>query len=123
MNAQAFDVLLERRIELTRAVLAAKAAEYATGVDKLHNFKRSAELANEVQSLPDHREWFSGINVSAAQEAAAFMRKYLVSVFDLINRHSSGVKIDRSTIDEKIGDAINYLILIEALLNEKKSGV
>jgi len=107
MDAVTFNNLIERRIELIRSVLATKNAEYNNGKDKLSNFKRSAELANEVDvnSL-----------ITPAQEAAAFMRKHIVSVFDLINKHANGDRIERSMIDEKIGDAINYLILIEALL-------
>lgn len=109
MNMQRFNELLERRLSLSREVLASKSAEYSTDDDKLHNFKRSAELANESENGRS----------TPADECCGFMRKHIVSVFGLVNDSSKGGCNRRALIDEKIGDAINYLILLEALLVEE----
>jgi len=45
------------------------------------------------------------------------MVKHLVSVFDLIEGR---IPTSQEMIDEKIGDMINYLILLEAVLKEKE---
>lgn len=86
-------------------MLAAKSAEYSTDDDKLHNFKRSAELVNESGAASS----------TAAKECAAFLRKHLISIFDLVEQPE---RITQHMIDEKIGDAVNYLILLEAIMTE-----
>ena len=102
MTDYAFNRLLERRIGEIRSVLATKAGEYASDVDRLHNFKAAAELENDTP--PD--------------ALRGMLRKHWVSVMDLCKCHAAGVNMRPSLIDEKIGDAINYLILLEALLKE-----
>ncbi len=107
MTNETFNALLERRLDLCRKVLASKSAEYSTNEDKLHNFKRSAELAGHCSTPAD--------------ECCGFMRKHIVSVFDLANDPVKYGMNRRAMIDEKIGDAINYLILLEAILVEELS--
>ena len=100
MTGKEFSDLLQRRLNLTVEVLDRKAAEYATGKDQLHNFKQAAAM----------------LRCSPAQACLGFLTKHLVSVFDMVETHPTV-----ETIDEKIGDAINYLILLEALLKEAKA--
>jgi hypothetical protein len=79
-------------------VLDNKAKEYATE-DRLHNFKRAAEI----------------LHTTPQQALAGMFVKHLVSVLDLIE----GLVLPTTQlINEKIGDAINYLILLEAILKE-----
>jgi hypothetical protein len=103
MNSKAFNELLERRITLTREVLSAKGIEYSTAADKLHNFKRAAALDGET---PEQALW-------------GFLKKHLVSVMDMIDRTSRGLPPSQEWIDEKIGDCINYFILLEGLMTER----
>ncbi len=110
MNMEEFHSLLESRITKMRDTLAAKSKEYSTNDDKFHNFRESAKLANESEA---------GLFAYPADEAAGFMRKHIVSIFDLINDESKGGKNRFAMIDEKIGDAINYLVLIEGMLIER----
>ena len=100
MSHDDFNVLLERRLNLIRAVLARKAGEYATDADRLHNFKAAADITRET----------------AAEAALGMWVKHVVSVVDIIK---SGKRPSRELVDEKFGDAINYLVLLEALLVEE----
>jgi hypothetical protein len=44
--------------------------------------------------------------------------KHIISVLDLIGDQARGHHADQKMWEEKIGDAINYLILLEALVTE-----
>jgi hypothetical protein len=44
--------------------------------------------------------------------------KHLVSVLDIVDDHAKGDKRRIGLVDEKLGDAVNYLVLLEALLKE-----
>jgi hypothetical protein len=109
MTAAEFDAVLSARLAKTREVLAAKAGEYASAADRLHNFKRAAS-------------WFPLPSEQAASTAAdaccGMMRKHWVSLADLVDRKAAGLAHPPAVVDEKIGDAVNYLILLEALLRE-----
>jgi hypothetical protein len=95
-----FDRILEDRIAKTRAVLSSKSREYATGKDRLHNFHGAEQFG-----------------ASAAEACWGYMMKHLLSVKDLA---FSGKTVPRAVVDEKVGDAINYLILMEAILLEAR---
>lgn len=98
MDMHTFKELLDRRIRSTVDTLAAKSSEYSTD-DKLHNFK---EAAKTFGSSPGEVCW-------------NYMMKHLVSIQDM----ATGKKVfPPELMREKIGDAINYLILMEAILTE-----
>lgn len=101
MTSEQFDKIVEEQIDSIRAVLKSKAQGYATDDDILHNFKAGAK---EFGGVPSQVCW-------------GYLLKHLVSVMDL----AKGVRIgSREHIDEKIGDSINYLILLKAILLEGK---
>lgn len=98
MTAETMNQIVEQQIISIRSVLIAKASEYATE-DRLHNFKATAQ---EFGGTPEEACW-------------GFMLKHLTSVRDI----AKGVRTaSLEQIDEKIGDAINYLILLKCLLVE-----
>jgi hypothetical protein len=100
MKIKEFSELLERRINKTREVLDKKNAEYADGADdKLYNFKRAAKISGDT----------------VKKTLAGMMLKHEVSIWDIIDGKRS---FTEAMIDEKIGDMINYLILLEAVLKE-----
>lgn len=106
MTGAQFDDILSMRIDKIRTVLSSKATEYASSSDRLHNFKRAAALSGRT----------------TAQALVGMWTKHLVSVLDIVDEdaHYAGpLPISRAFIDEKIGDAINYLILLEAILIER----
>lgn len=100
MTAQEFNVLLERRIQKMRDVLQAKANDYASE-DRLHNFK--SQPLDNLKETPEQVLW-------------GYMRKHIQSVYDMI----MGLKpVTEASVDEKLGDCINYLALLEALFSER----
>ena len=101
MTKDLFDKMLENRLLKIKSVLQAKGAEYAPSTDdRLHNFKTAARYMN---CFPSQALW-------------AMMQKHVVSCEDLVMK---SLKATPELIDEKLGDFINYLILLEALLSEE----
>lgn len=47
------------------------------------------------------------------------MAKHTVSVYDLIRKHDLGGMTSKEMWSEKIGDSINYLLLLSALVQEE----
>lgn len=96
-----FEECVENRIHNIREVLLAKAKEYATEDNRFHNFDFAARI---LDSTPE-------------QALHGMMLKHIVSVFDLIGWTETNTNmLTEQIIDEKIGDTINYLILLEGLL-------
>ena len=100
MDSKKFNEILEKRIDKIKNVLSSKEKEYASGFDRLHNFKVAARIMNETP------------------EKALFgmLLKHIVSVIDMVNDPKS---ISEYLINEKIGDVINYFILLESLMWER----
>ena len=104
MKAEQFEEIINNRIETCKSVLCSKSEEYATD-DRLHNFK----VAGELQKCP------------AVKALGGMMAKHTVSVYDLIDDYEQGKAISQEMWAEKIGDSINYLLLLTALLEEDKN--
>lgn len=101
MNGEKFDEILERRIVQMRDTLASKRKEYAASGDRLHNFKRASEM----------------LRVTPEAALIGMWAKHIVSILDIVDGLPAYPSIER--VEEKIGDAINYLILLEAALKER----
>ena len=97
MNAQEFEQIFEEQVDLCRSTLVRKAQEYSP-VDRLSNFKIAATLAG----------------VTPEQALGGMLAKHVVSIYDLIGDNSKDLDI----WNEKLGDALNYLFLLKALLIE-----
>lgn len=104
MRTEQFENIINKRIETCKSVLCGKAEEYATD-DRLHNFK----VAGELQKC------------TAVKALGGMMAKHTVSVYDLIDDYEQGKAISKEMWTEKIGDSINYLLLLTALLEEDKN--
>lgn len=102
MNQETFNRIVDERCRLIKSVLASKAKEYARG-DRLHNFKRAAGFMNKT----------------AETACWGFGMKHLTSIADIVDDLQDGVQPTPDMAREKLGDAINYLILLEALLEER----
>lgn len=103
MTAEEFNKILERRLCRVRETLIAKAAEYASD-DRLHNF-RAGLGGVETSETPAQVLW-------------GYLRKHLQSLYDMVD----GLRAPTpAAIDEKIGDAVVYLCLLEALFLEPLS--
>lgn len=99
MIDEQFNRIVQRRCEKIVAVLASKAKEYARG-DRLHNFKRASRFMNKS---PETVCW-------------GFAMKHFTSIADMVDDAEMGHRPPLALIDEKIGDAINYLVLLEAIM-------
>jgi len=102
MNVEKFNEMLEERIKKTRQVLDSKNKEYATNADKLHNFKRVGAMEN----------------CTPEKALVGMWAKHIISILDIVDNISTE-KVTKEMLEEKIGDAINYLILLEALIKER----
>lgn len=103
MTDQEFDALVSSRQTKIANVLVSKAKEYARG-DRLSNFKRAAAA---MQCTPE-------------QACVSFWMKHIVSILDMVNDLEEGKACAPQAMwEEKIGDAINYLILLEGLARER----
>lgn len=100
MTSEVFNQHLQHMQKVTVETLRAKAAEYATDGDRLHNFK----VAAAVQG------------VSPLDALGGMMAKHTVSVYDMIG---IGDTTPLDLWEEKIKDSINYLFLLWALINEE----
>ena len=101
MKTEKFNVILENTLNKCAQTLSVKADEYATE-DRLHNFKVAAQLQN----------------CTPITALAGMMAKHTVSVYDLIQKYEQGIAVPLEMWWEKIGDSINYLILLSALIQE-----
>jgi hypothetical protein len=101
MSAIKFEECIENRIRGIRDVLLVKAKEYATEDNRFHNFDIAARI----------------LDITPEQALQGMMTKHIVSVIDLIEWTETNTDmLTEQIIDEKIGDTINYLILLEGLL-------
>lgn len=106
MDQKSFTEGLERRIELMRGTLAKKGEEYTVNEDdRFHNFKRAAAI---IGGTPE-------------QALVGMFVKHLVSVLDIVDVLSPDTFPSIETIEEKCGDAINYLVLLEIMLKERNA--
>lgn len=100
MNAEQFNLHVKERISKCLDTLGVKAQEYAHDYDRLRAFRAAGVLEHS----------------SAEKALGGMLAKHIVSIYDMLNDpfHHSQAKWD-----EKIGDAINYLLLLDALLKEQ----
>lgn len=106
MNAQRFDQILQRRTELIHKILASKGKEYSSNSDRLHNFKVAAQMDTK--------------NETPERALIGMLKKHLVSVFDIVDSIEAGIVPSQELCDEKFGDLTNYVILLEAIVTERR---
>lgn len=100
MNNNTFERIVEDSLEMCKAVLIKKSGEYSSDDDKLHNFNKAKDL------MRCNTKEFALLGM---------LNKHLVSVVDMIEKFEKTGELPTSNmIDEKIGDSINYFILLKA---------
>jgi hypothetical protein len=103
MTEQQFDEIVDKRLAAIKQTLLIKGKEYRRDSDPLHNFRRGGEINKQSE---EKILW-------------GFATKHLVSIIDMIDDiEDYGILPKESTVNEKIGDMINYLILLEASFKE-----
>lgn len=103
MEVEHFDQVLEERLKKIRMSLLIKGKEYRRNNDPLHNFNRGAKLSGQ----------------SREKVLWGFALKHQISFLDILDDIDAGKFPTVETVDEKIGDLINYLILCEASIKDK----
>lgn len=98
MTTPDFNRIITAMFDHCTDTLIDKAREYATD-DRLHNFKQAAHLQK----------------ITPVQALGGMMAKHTVSVYDMI---AAGETYPLALWDEKIGDSINYLLLLRAMVEE-----
>lgn len=113
MKVSRFNQIVDSRIEAITQTLKSKREEYAADNNVFSNFEKAESKSGKVREkvLKD------------------YMLKHEVSVDDLIEKLEAAhkgktltaeeVEAIKPRIKEKIGDIINYYILLEAMLIEK----
>lgn len=100
MTREEFNRRVEKRIDLVRQSLLAKHKEYAKDDNVFRNFDEAAG-------------GFS-LHSTSAEVLWSYMTKHLVSIKDIV---ADNKPVKSEVVSEKIGDVINYLILLESMLN------
>ena len=96
--------------ELITKTLIQKGKEYTRGKDRLSNFKGMAAM----------------LDCGPERALLGAWAKHLQSIFDMISDlESDNIRQHASLAqwDEKIGDVINYLILLRALIEERRDEI
>ena len=104
LSSDEFLDILNERIATINVVLGSKAKEYAFKGDRLYNFNQAAVINS---TTPAKALW-------------GMATKHLVSIQDLINNRLENTE---KNVNEKIGDMINYLILLEGILSTTRQEI
>jgi hypothetical protein len=105
MTKHQFDSLIvDRRLELIKKILKSKNAEYSYSASAFENFEKGVEL-----SMHDKKEKY----------AWELLVKHLQSIKSILENLNDRKNPSNELIEEKFGDAINYLILLEGMLKER----
>lgn len=104
MTETDFEYVLHNRLKKIEEVLAVKAKEYVRNEDRLHNFNVGAKLSGRIRE----KVLWDG-----------FALKHYVSILDMLNDIENGKLPDEGIVEEKIGDLINYLVLLEASIKDR----
>ncbi len=102
MTPEEFRAIMQNRLIKCEFILSKKSEDYSRNQDKLYNFKRAAGITGETP----------------AQALVGMWLKHVVSVIDIVEDAAVGKTISRERIDEKFTDALNYLLLLEGILEE-----
>lgn len=106
MTEQEFQEVLNARLIKIKETLSSKAKEYATDMDKLHNFNVGARLSGQTR---ERVLW-------------GFALKHYISFLDILDGLDKGKLPSEAIVDEKVGDLINYLVLVEASIKDRLNG-
>lgn len=104
MTQEKFNAFAKNFVKQTTSVLYAKGKSYALNRDdRLEHFKRAAEY----------------LSTTPKEACLAQLTKHLISIRDMACAND-GTVFSPEQWDEKIGDAINYLVLLRALVIDEE---
>lgn len=103
MNTEKFTIAIEKHIGQINSNLLAKAKEYASDEDRLHNFNRASGITGECRE----------------KALFGFALKHLVSTMDIIDDINKGKLPTQAILDEKLGDLGTYIALLYASIQDR----
>jgi len=103
MDRSRFDEIVDATLEQVTEVLTVKSAEYSRNDDPLHNFNVGARKTGILRE-----KVISGMAL-----------KHEISIDDIIDDIENGQLPTYEMLNEKFGDAINYLILKKASIIDR----
>lgn len=103
MKKEFFKKVLQETLETISETLGVKAMEYVRNNDAMHNFNTGAKMTGQIRE----------------KVLAGFALKHQISIADIRNDIEKGKLPSKEVIDEKFGDAINYLILEKASILDR----
>lgn len=103
---ETFEQILSNRLDNIKFILGQKAKEYVRNNDRLHNFNTGAKESRTNETRED--------------VLYGMMRKHLISLNDILDDVRNHKPITSEIVNEKIGDIINYMILLEVCLLTNK---
>jgi len=103
MNREYFKEVLDDTIDEIMYTLGTKAVEYVRNDNVMHNFDTGSRMTGDIREKIIH----------------SFALKHHISISDIRNDIESGNLPSKELINEKFGDAINYLILEKASILHK----
>jgi hypothetical protein len=110
MKAEAFEKLWLDQVQLEKSILLERADAYATGGDRLGNFKAGAQF----------------LEVTPLRYGFGLVVKHIMALRDLIAKVDSGTaSLDCREADkfaEYVTDIRNYAVLLKALYQEAQDG-
>ena len=100
------ELVVKPRLEYCKGLLeGTKNIEYTRNDDKFFSFKEAGRIRNKTKWEAIDMMWM----------------KHVVSVFDILNDIQQKNKFPNNyTIQEKFGDMINYLLIMEGMIMEGK---
>ena len=102
METEKFGKIVKERLKKTENTLIIKASEYARG-DRLSNFKQIAHL----------------LGITPEKALIGLVAKHIVALVDFVNDLDKDVHQPYPRWDEKIGDINAYMILLDAMIQER----
>jgi hypothetical protein len=106
MTQEKFDGIVDSTCKSIVNTLSVKGREYTRNNNPLHNFEVGAAMSSQTRE----------------KVLYGFALKHLISLADIRNDIEKGKLPSLETIEEKFGDAINYLILEKASLIDRLDG-
>ena len=98
MTKEFFKEVLKDTLESTSQSLGVKAMEYVREDNAMHNFDTGARITGQIRE----------------KVLYGFALKHHISIADMRNDIEKGILPSEEIVNEKYGDAINYLILEKA---------
>lgn len=103
MNRDRFFELTEYIADRSISMLESKGEEYSKEDNKLHNFDVGAKITGKLRE----------------EVLLGFLLKHQISLLDIIEDIKVNKLPSRELIDSKLGDIINYHILLEASIIDR----